>query len=351
MNSDVNDSLVFRVLPLQVIEYSDGFILRRGSEQFTIVGAEAVDFIRLFGSLQAGTGFSLESISQQFAKPDQEKVKFIIRHLASRGMVIPDTDFGPEGESNADVFYWNLRTDTPEVVSSLNDLTIALVGLGRLSLKLANILADSGLRSLDIIDDPLLRTIDLFESEIFQGEWPGSLKVNLLSAEEWRSQNAPRNKCLVASTEFGGRQLLLPWNEICVEKDILFLPIVLKDFTGWVGPLVIPGETPCFQCLTARQNMHLGSHESLVENAVSKEQIAVAGHPVMINTLANLGVMRLLAHAGRFPVQDPDSVQAFDFIAGRCEVRRVLKIPRCPVCSQLNRYPETDLHASAPLPH
>ncbi len=351
MNPDGNTTDTFRVLPLQVIAFSDGYILRRGSEQFTIVGAEAGDLIRVLGTLMQEGSFSLASVTQMFSAPDQEKVKFIIRQLARRGMVVADNDAHPEDESAEDVFYWNYGSHTQDVVRELNDLHIALVGVGQLCLAIAGALANSGLRAVKVVDDLLLRTQTLFKENTFTGAGGRrGLAMEVLTSKDWISRENTANSCLIACSDFGGRQLLLPWNEVCVEKNIAFLPVVIKDFTGWTGPLVIPGETPCFQCLCARQNMHLEAYETLIEDAVSKEQIAVAGHPVMYGVLANLAVMRLLGYLGKFPTENPDHVLELDFNTGRSESRRVLKIPRCPVCSTLNSYPETDLLPVQPLP-
>jgi molybdopterin-synthase adenylyltransferase len=41
-------------------------------------------------------------------------------------------------------------------------------------------------------------------------------------------------------------QFMRKWNDFCVRNDHAFLPIVLRDLIGYVGPLVIPHKTACY---------------------------------------------------------------------------------------------------------
>lgn len=96
--------------------------------------------------------------------------------------------------------------------------------------------------------------------------------------------------------------------------------------------------------------MHLDAHEPAVERAMATGQVGIAGHPLMAAALADLAVMRLLALYGGFATSDPDALLEIDFSSLQSRSRRVLKIPRCPACSSVNRYPETDLYPLQPLP-
>ena len=58
--------------------------------------------------------------------------------------------------------------------------------------------------------------------------------------------------CLIVATECGNMRLLQDLNCICAKEKRHFYPVVLQNMIGYVGPLVIPGESACYDdCATA----------------------------------------------------------------------------------------------------
>src|SRR5207302_5455180 len=51
--------------------------------------------------------------------------------------------------------------------------------------------------------------------------------------------------------------LLHAVNQTCLARHIPFLPVWIEATGAHIGPLVVPGETPCLVCLALRQGEHL----------------------------------------------------------------------------------------------
>ena len=159
--------------------------------------------------------------------------------------------------------------------------------------------------------------------------------------EKWVQSLKPESlDCLIATSDFGGLQLMRQWNEFCVQHGRHFLPVVLQDLIGYVGPLVIPGETACFECLRARQNANLeeASARRAAEHAAFEGQGIVGCHPAMASVLGDIAAIELTKFYGiRMPIWQVGTLIEVNLLAGRMTPRKVLKVPRCAVCGTLNR--------------
>ena len=92
-----------------------------------------------------------------------------------------------------------------------------------------------------------------------------------------------------------------PWNEFCVRHRRPFLPVVLQDLIGYIGPIVVPGETACFECLRARQNSNLINPETqrAAEARAFDGQAIAAAHPAMSASLGAIAGFELTSVSRR----------------------------------------------------
>src|SRR5207245_2377606 len=121
-----------------------------------------------------------------------------------------------------------------------------ILGVNDISRQLFDLLDRSGVKNIEIVDYPLLRSgtdnIDDY-SNFYSSRWlPLNFKV-------WKDMLKPESiDCIVATSDLGSIQFMRKWNDFCVKHNRTFLPIVLRDLIGYVGPLVIPHETACYEC-------------------------------------------------------------------------------------------------------
>lgn len=325
-------------LPFLIVEASDGIILKRGPTEIHVQGDYAQETVLLILTATSGKGQSPEEICLQFSKPDRDQVMGLLKEMSAKKLLIPadTTRDSLAYESNEDVFYWTAGTSQAAVIRVLTDLGISICGINRLTREICKSLGILGVSNISVIDDPMLRNTEFFtdQGNIIPERF--DVAAELVPMQDFfESENS--SQCLLASSDFGGQSLLLPWNEICVRQNVHFMPVYLQDMIGYIGPLVIPGDTACLQCVRMRQNAHLENRELArqSEGDMQRGQSIAAIHPSMITILAETAVFELCHFYGALSKPRPGRLIVINLPEGLTESKYVLKIPRCPVCSTL----------------
>ncbi len=342
------------VLPFQAIHIVQGLVLRRGVNQVILEGTEAAGVLQTVVAALQNAGAVPSDVAALFAEPDRPRILELLKHLADRRFIVPVSARGAAGapETNLDVLYWQFGQARETVARKLRDLALAFVGVNRLTHRMATAIATWGATNLEVVDDPLLRSVEFFEGPngCAAEKWPQQLPVPQ-EVETWMRGQRGRVTCLVATSDFGGQQLLLPWNAFCVEHGVHFLPVTLQDLVGYIGPLVVPKETACLACLRARQNANLiQAEEKRIAEAYAHEgQQVMAAHPAMLSTLADIAAFELHRFYAGLPMWKVGRLIEVNLIGTSMTTRKVFKAPRCPVCSSLHDGVPTSLHKMVPV--
>lgn len=336
--------MILRALPVQLIETGDGVLLKRGRVETTVGGEGAADVVKAIFVAASGEGATAEEIAALFAAPDRPSVEGLLEHLQERRLLVPAEEAAvgeePTDESPADVFYWHFGSTTAEVAGRLEELRAVVLGANAVSCRLALALVEAGATEVRVVDEPLLRNLRMIgEDGELQGDlWPSQLSPPL-PYETWKRGFDPSAlDCLVATSDFGGSILMRQWNEFAVEQRLAFFPVVLQDLVGFVGPLVVPGQTACYECLRARQNANLenASSRRAAESWAYGGQAVAGAHPIMASVLGELAAFELLKLYGlRQAPFRPGTLVEISLLSSRMTPRSVLKLPRCPVCGPL----------------
>ena len=329
-------------LPVQVVDVPEGVVLKRGATEVAIKGTHAANAVRLVLNATRGEGASPAEIQSLFARTDAPQVYALIKNLTERHLLVPaDTKsvLGENGESNFDVFSWNFGQSTAHIMERLNKIRLVIIGVNSISRQLAMSLVSCGHRNHLVLDDPHHRNTRFFSKtgRMKKEEWPATLD----RPQSCRT-GRPRElgDCLVATSDFGGQRALSEWNKICLDQKVPFLPVMLKNLLGYVGPFVVPGETPCFECLISRQRSH--SKNALLEDltdSVAFDGQGVAGfHPAMATILGDIAAFEITRFfTESFPKREPGQILEVDLLAGKMIGRTVIKVPRCAACSPLHK--------------
>jgi len=134
-------------------------------------------------------------------------------------------------------------------------------------------------------------------------------------------------------------------NEILVQRKTTFLPIYLDHMRGIIGPLVIPGESPCFKCFELRVDSNQSYfREYQSYKAYLKAENKVKFMPSFLQKnmlhLPILETIRILSECD-FPTLLGYFIE-IDFLTMESVRNIVLKLPRCPVCSPTLEIPTYD---------
>jgi len=336
-------------LPVQLIERPGGVVVRRGSVQLLVSGERSLEAIQIVLHKLQGAGRSVEEICSQFAAPDHEAVKLLIDQLRARHFVVPAESslVPPAGEDELDVFYWQFGASKLEINDRLSEVRLAVLGINHISLRLAEGLVAAGMIRTQVVDYPLLRNLRLFDTDgsVSHSEW--RVPIETISFENWTDGlDSNPVDAVVATSDFGGLRLMLEWNTFCLERSLHFLPIVLQDMVGYVGPLVIPQETACLECFLLRMdsNRQEDTQDYASENAAFDGQAVAGFHRSMASILGDIAVVELAKFYSRaLPLWNVGAVLEVNLMAGLMDRRKILRVPRCPSCSPLYQRSATSM--------
>lgn len=131
-----------------------------------------------------------------------------------------------------------------------------------------------------------------------------------------------------------------------MNRTVRFLPVLLKNMIGYVGPMVIPGETACYECLVSRQRSHsvYPDAELRADDVAYAGQMAVGFHPSMATMLGAITAFEISRFYGfSKSEQTPGRFLEVNLFAGTMTGRTVLKVPRCTSCSPLHKISQPNL--------
>jgi len=324
-------------LPIQIIEQDTAVIVKRGCLEFRLAGQYAAEIIKKIIEI-AHNGATTEEIINSFAGPDRPAIAHLVTQLQIRNiLVFKEKIKTPPPEGALDIFYWHFNKSTAQVSKKISERHITIAGINFISLHLSKAFQSANIENVKIIDAPLLRNLQFFD-ENNQINQPFAYEI--LDYETWQAQSEnPQTECIIASSDFGGQTLLSEWNQYCIEKNLHFMPIMLKNMIGYVGPIVIPRETACLECLRLRQDSHFENPQlhRLTEDYVVEGQSIIGFHPSMCAILGHVAAMELTKFYANIPTWRVGKLITINLLATDMTIHTVLKVPRCPVCTNLNR--------------
>jgi bacteriocin biosynthesis cyclodehydratase domain-containing protein len=330
-----------RLLPFRILKTEDGIRLRRGATEVSILGDGAAEFIETVRAASVD-GATREEICAHFPAPDAPVVDQLLGQLVDSHLLARAD--GSDGDTSSvetplDVFYWQFGESAVRANERLNQANIVLVGLNSISRQLAYALFASGVTNITVVDDARLRNIPAFARPDSGRDalWPLSL-LEAVDGDDWRARATEARHCVVASCDIGDRRPLAEWNAFCVERRLRFLPIVLQNYVGYVGPLVFPGETACFDCLQSRYNAQIDNTEGLraADELYVNADDVVGFHPAMASALGDVAAFELTKFYVRsLPTPRVATQLEMNLLSSRMIQRRILKAPRCGTCSPL----------------
>jgi molybdopterin-synthase adenylyltransferase len=324
-------------LPVQLLSVEGAVVLSRGVRELWIKGERAAEIVPAVLAAASGEGATRRDLVERFAAPDREMVGKLVDDLIRRSILVRSGDQPPAGsiESGLDVFYWHFGQRARATLDKLNEKPIVLMGVNSISRRIATALRSLGVEQVQVVDFHILRNLRLHDAagNLKPDEWPSPPP---LAYEAWAERLGEQEiSCLVATSDFGGPHLILQWNSYCVENRIDFLPVVLERFTGTIGPVVIAGETACYECFRRRENSNMDSPEitRLPEVGAAERQAITGFHPAMANVLGELTAMELCKIYGGGMPWHPNRIIEVNLLGPAIFPRPVLKLPLCPVCS------------------
>lgn len=165
--------------------------------------------------------------------------------------------------------------------------------------------------------------------------------VGAVSRTRW--DDAPTADAAVVAPSAAELPRVASWNERAVELRLPWLQVLpYNGRFAALGPLFVPGETCCQRCYRERRGAALGE-----PGLFAALEGSPAGYPepgVVATALAALAATLLARWLASGEPSLPGVLFALELAHGlRIDAHRVLRVPRCPVCSPAQA-------TAAPLP-
>jgi molybdopterin-synthase adenylyltransferase len=346
---------VLRALPAQLIATGGSIIIVRGIVEVLVSGDQVADIVSNLFSWASGRGLPRSELIERFAPDQRDLARTLIDQLIHRSILVK-TDAATSletDESSLDIFYWHFGQTASAVAERMSEKSIGIMGVNTISRRIATSLQSIAARNFRVVDFAILRNQRLFSSEgdLLANEWPGDRP---LSYEEWKETLTNEEvSCVVATSDFGAPQLMREWNRFCIANDVHFLPVVLDRFIGTVGPFVIPGQTPCYECARIRENANMDSPavQRIADFHAAERQLVIGFHPAMSGMLGELAALELCkAYGGAGIPWRPSYATELNVLTPSLTTRRVLKVPLCPSCSDARRISAMDIESFSLIP-
>jgi bacteriocin biosynthesis cyclodehydratase domain-containing protein len=340
----MSDPKRLRSLPVEMVEVDDGVLLVRGSTVVQIRGQAAHAVVAGILAVCSDEGLSYEEVLDAFPDFAQSAAKALIDELVARRILIADDDAelpSSGAESTLDVFRWEIGL-TDAGAGKLADKTVAVIGVNHVTRRVCEDLMAWGI-DLRVVDEELLRNPEFFDESgsLRRASWPAEL-VQPEAGQGWLNNDpAGRLGCVVAGAEYRAQGLFRDINRFCLDHGILFMPALLDGSVGFVGPLVIPRESACFECLIARENSNIEDlpAEANRRSAAARSRSRAGFHPAMASVLGDFAAMELIKFSSNAIPWRIGTMFEINMLSPEMTSRPVLKLPRCPVCGLLEKHP------------
>lgn len=330
----------YRLLGLQALVHENGVILKRGTTRLFIDGDNVAGLIDiLVERFAGGRSVELTRLMSEVGVERRDALKALVETLNAHRFLIRA---GAEGDANGgssreDIFFWNYQTSFAEVVGELAEIHLTVFGVNTIGLSLLGNLRGCGFRDITFVDHPALRNFDYFDSQHkLRHEISGALSVPPLHFDDWTAGNTTPDGCYVVCCDFGGRPLMRDWNRFCVANRVLFYPVILLDHVAHLGPIVVPDEGPCYECLWVRQNANAGDAARLRAGEMEPDsaQHAIGYLQPMARAAADFAAIDLLkTFSASLSGRRVGRVAEIDLLEPKITCRNLLKMPNCPVCA------------------
>lgn len=129
-------------------------------------------------------------------------------------------------------------------------------------------------------------------------------------------------------------------NRLCAERSLTWTVAQFEGMQGLVGPAVLPGITPCYECAHTRTLSNSPQYEiqQAYENSFNEpgslgrlNSGQLAPFTPLLAQIAALDALKLLGNVV-YPV-GVDRLLSVDFLTLRVESHTVLRVPDCPGCA------------------
>jgi bacteriocin biosynthesis cyclodehydratase domain-containing protein len=186
------------------------------------------------------------------------------------------------------------------VMSSRHAAAVEVLGAGRAGATVAMLLAAAGVGHVTVTDTGAVRPADLSPGGI---RGPGARQASRAeaarSALPGRATSASPSRASPATS--GSTVVLAPVGSVIPPEWLgrvrhrPHLPVVVRETTAMIGPLVLPGRTPCLRCVELTRGDRDPVWPVLAAQLIGGPRSIEPGDVVLASAAASIAVLHVLA--------------------------------------------------------
>ncbi len=321
----------------------------------SLVGETLIPFVREWRSI--------DDLCMHLSGYDPDAIRSVVDRLLSAGVLISRSESPSEQQAPADSPWHALLNvigvPVEAAIARMRTLRIAIVGLEHVGGHVAFQLAQLGVGHLTLVDPGEVRTGDLVSMPFIDELRPGLTRQHAI-AELIESRRGPTEVWEFPGevvTKDGVREIVGDadfavgafdrafsaahhWiNGACLETGTPSLYCDLQGVRALVGPMVFPGETPCYMCWRMRRMAACDDFTEAMayESAMDKSRSpAAAGRPLFLPLISwaagvtTLEIAKIVLGLG-VPTT-AGRVLELDALESTMREHHFLHRPDCPSC-------------------
>jgi bacteriocin biosynthesis cyclodehydratase domain-containing protein len=207
---------------------------------------------------------------------------------------------------------------------------VAVLGAGRLGAAVAGLLAAAGIGEVRVTDDAVLREADLSPAGVRCADRAGSMTrgaaaAALVQPAAPRGGDDPAPGILVMASVAP----VTPPEWLATASDTPHLPVLVRETTALIGPLVVPGSTPCLRCLELARSDRDPGWPALTAQLLGMPRRTDPCDITLATLAASLAAMQVLAWVDDDTPAALGAVLEFDLGDMRLRRRRIQPHPAC----------------------
>lgn len=261
----------------------------------------------------------LADFAREFDDPVVDDLLTIVTELGDRNIVLPADDETHSAEEDAARGYVSLQNEfIAGRYSDVDDRGVLVVTDGRIGEMILDDLLAMNVGSLSVIDYSSTEGSTTHD------------RVTVRQRERFERAVAEAD-FVVCASESPRKSLAERTNEAAYDAKTPWLNVQLIGFDGILGPLVVPGDTACYECFAERFYSNVPQTERY-RTMTSAGNGSPRSLPSFARTLAGLGATDVLNYLSDGIGFTAGRIVHHDFFDLSVEPNDVLRLPRCTVC-------------------
>lgn len=343
----------------------------RSSEKTLKVTGDQVELLsKVIAQLKESR--EIAEVAANLPEYPQQTVFAIVERLSSLGLLEDTSEQLPNGFSDEEAAYYSSQLQFFSLRAkdrfahqlALKNARVVAVGLGRIGSVVVSNLLGSGvgrLRGFDArrVDEQDLGPVynhhdrNLPRADAILTRLGNSNPFVKFTAESAKLDSVDDVKNLIEDCDLlivceddPAVRVFETVNDACLQKKVRWLGVSLFGSQGVIGPMVVPGDTPCYRCYKLRERSNAPHLEEYVsfENYLRDNpdhNVKQGGLRLFENVVGSLAALEAVyALTGLADPRSVASLLTVDLYNLEIESHPVLRLPRCPSCSPTRDKPK-----------